>query len=105
MKPDAVMVWVTVKNEGLSVSAPNKLQIWRSRPNDAVHDQLLGNENTRIGADTDIPQLAPGESRLLEVPWRNQAGPGVYGLRVKLASDDADANPRNNNLLVHRRLE
>ncbi len=101
-KRDGFVVRVTVKNEGLTASAPNHLKILRSAPNDAVHDFTDGNEVTPIGADVPLPVIAPGDRIQIELPWTNYPGPGVYGLRVKLAEDDG--NPRNNNLLVHRKM-
>lgn len=98
------VVNVAIQNEGLVATVAGlKLRVVRSAPNDAVNSETSAGERKLIGPEVNIPALNPGDRAIVQVPWTDLPGAGVYELDAVIVG--TDANVANNHVRFHARIQ
>lgn len=97
------VVSVEIQNEGLTASpAGYNLHVTRGAPNDVLNDDSISTVSARadVGPALAVPPLAPGARTVLQMPWDDVPGPGVYALNAWV-DGPVDGNKENNGVKIH----
>lgn len=98
------VVNVAIQNEGLvATQAGMTLRVVRSAPDDAVNAETSAGERKPISAEVAVPPLDPGARAIVQVPWTDLPGPGIYELDARIYG--TDASDLNNHVKFHARIQ